>query len=132
VAYGAAAAVASFVMQPVPALDELVVVPLQYALCRRIGRVHGVPAGELPWNAVRKIIWYGAAARLVANFSLGLVPVVGLFANAVTAYALTEVLADYLEAALASPDEVDRDVTLDSLRKHLDEALRTFATQWSA
>ena len=80
--YSSVSAVAAFVTQPIPAMDELIVVPIHYALCVKVARTRGVSILKLPWRPIKKIIWYGAAARLVANFSLGLVPVVGMFSNA--------------------------------------------------
>src|SRR5689334_23093274 len=98
--YGGVAAVAAFVTQPVPALDEVIVVPIHSALVLRLARSRGVSIRKLPWRAIQRIIWYGAAARLVANMSLGLVPVAGAFANSVTAIALTEYLSRWLDEVI--------------------------------
>jgi uncharacterized protein (DUF697 family) len=127
--YSGASAVAAFVTQPVPMLDELIVVPLQYSLCKRLARAHGISRKELPRNEIRKIIWYGAAARLLANFSLGLVPVVGMFSNAVTAIALTEFLSLYVEDALQNPERPPTEITMGGLKQVLVSALQKHATQ---
>jgi uncharacterized protein (DUF697 family) len=125
--HAGASAIAAFVSQPIPALDELIVVPIHYSLCLRVAKKRGVPAKKLPWKQIRKIIWYGAGARLVANFSLGLVPVVGMFANAVTAIALTEFLGQYLDDALSNPDAPPKEVTMEGLKALFAAALRRHA-----
>jgi uncharacterized protein (DUF697 family) len=124
--YVVAAAVASFVAQPVPALDELIVIPIHYSLVRRIARGHRVALGSLPWTQIRRIIWYGAGARLVGNFSLGLLPVAGMFSNALTAIALTEFLAEYLEEAVEHPDREPPQVDMATLKRMFDAALARY------
>jgi uncharacterized protein (DUF697 family) len=125
--YSGASAVVAFVTQPVPALDELVVVPIHYRLCTRLARERGVPKKDLPWKQIRKIIWYGAGARLAANLSLGLVPVVGMFSNAVTAIALTEFLGHYIDHALANPGVPPPEVTMEGMKALFADALRRHA-----
>ncbi len=118
------AAVASFLAQPIPAADELIVVPVHYWLVTRMARQRGVKKRDLPWKSIKKIIWYGAATRLVFNFSLGLVPVVGAFSNSVTAIALTEFLARWLDGYLEHPDQPPPDVTMASLKKMFESAVK--------
>lgn len=115
--YSGVSAVAAFVTQPVPALDELIVVPIHYALVVKIARARSFSILKLPWRPIKKIIWYGAAARLVGNFSLGLVPVLGMFSNAITAIALTEYLGRYLDEAIEHPDRPPPDVTMEGLKE---------------
>jgi uncharacterized protein (DUF697 family) len=117
------AAVTSFVLQPIPALDELAVVPMHYWLVVRLARLRGVPVASLPWTSLQRIVWYGAGARLVANFSLGLVPVAGAFSNAVTAMVLTEFLGRWLDDVLEHPDAPPPEVTMSSLRKMFADAI---------
>jgi len=118
------AAVASFVAQPIPAADELIVVPVHYWLVVRMARTRGVKVRALPWGAIKKIIWYGAAARLVVNFSLGLVPVVGAFSNSITAIALTEYLARWLDSYIDDPASAPPDVSFDSLKALFTDAIK--------
>lgn len=101
--YSMISAVTSFITQPIPGADELIVIPIHYCFSVSLTRARGVSLLKVPWAPVSKIIWGGAALRLVGNFTLGLVPVVGLFSNAITAVALTEFLARYLDDALTSP-----------------------------
>lgn len=110
------AAVASFVTQPVPALDELIVVPMHYWLALRLAYARKTSPLALPWRPLQKIIWYGAGVRLVTNLSIGLVPVAGLFSNAITAIALTEYLARWLDHTITHPGEVPPDFTLNGIR----------------
>ena len=117
------AAVTSFVLQPIPALDELAVVPMHYWLIVRLARRRGVPLKTLPWRSLQRIVWYGAAARLVANFSLGLIPIAGAFSNAVTAMVLTEFLGRWLEQVLETPEAPPPEVTMAGLRAMFADAL---------
>jgi uncharacterized protein (DUF697 family) len=114
--HAAITAVASFILQPIPAADELVVVPIHYYFAASLTRKRGAKVMSAPWGKVQKIIWGGAVARLFANFTIGLVPVAGAFSNAITAVALTEYLARYLDDALDHPGEPPPDVTLRELR----------------
>ena len=98
------------------ALDELIVVPIHYWFAWRFAFRRGAKVLKLPWRSIQRIIWYGAAARLVANFSLGLIPVAGAFANAVTAIALTEYLARYLDDAILNPDAPRPEITMSGLK----------------
>ncbi|HWZ88817.1 MAG TPA: hypothetical protein VNW92_08200 [Polyangiaceae bacterium] len=129
--YSGASAVVSFVTQPIPALDELIVIPIHYVLCLRLAHARSVKMKELPWLQIRKIIWYGAGARLVTNFSLGLVPVVGMFSNAITAIVLTEFLGRYIDDVLANPSTPAPDVTMESLKTLFAAALRRHAEKHS-
>jgi uncharacterized protein (DUF697 family) len=117
------AAVVSFLTQPIPAADELLVVGIHYYLVVRLAHARGASIFELPWRSLQRIVWYGAGARLVGNFSLGLVPIVGMFSNAVTAVALTEYLARWLDEYLLHPDQPPPDVTMEGLKQ-------LFANAW--
>jgi uncharacterized protein (DUF697 family) len=121
--YSGVAAVAAFVTQPVPALDELIVVPIHYRFVFKMAKTRKVSVLKLPWRVIQKIIWYGAAARLVGNFSLGLVPVVGMFSNAITAIALTEYLARYLDQVIDDPTTPPPDISIEQLKQLFASAL---------
>jgi uncharacterized protein (DUF697 family) len=118
------AAVMSFVLQPIPAADELVVVPIHYWFVGRVTRAKGVRLHKAPWGAATKIIWGGAGVRLVANFSLGLIPFAGAFSNAFTAAALTEYLGRYLDEALDNPDAPPPAVSLGDLKTTIMRAMK--------
>jgi uncharacterized protein (DUF697 family) len=121
--YSGVAAVAAFVTQPIPGGDELIVVPVHYALVVRLARARGVSVFKLPWRSIQKIIWYGAGARLVANFSLIAVPFLGAFANSITAIALTEFVAGWLDAFLDDPTKPPPDVSMAGLKKLFTDAI---------
>ncbi|HEY3819921.1 MAG TPA: hypothetical protein VGL81_22305 [Polyangiaceae bacterium] len=110
------AAVVSFFTQPIPAADELLVVGIHYYLVVRLARSRGVSVLKLPWRSLQRIVWYGAGARLVANFSIGLVPIVGMFSNAITAVALTEFLARWLDEYILHPETPPPEVTMAGLK----------------
>jgi uncharacterized protein (DUF697 family) len=118
------AAVLSFVTQPIPGADEVLVVGIHYYLIVRLARSRKVSVLELPWRSLQRIVWYGAAARLVANFSLGLVPIVGMFSNAITAIALTEFLARWLDEYILHPDTPPPEVTMAGLKEIFANALK--------
>ena len=115
--YSGVAAVAAFVLEPIPALDELVIVPVHFGLCASVAAARGVKVKSLPWPQLRRLIWYGAAARFVANASLGLIPIVGNFTNALTAVALTKKVASYVDDAIEHPDETPPEITVESLKQ---------------
>jgi uncharacterized protein (DUF697 family) len=122
--YSGVAAVTAFVTQPIPGGDELLIVPVQYALCVRLARARGVSVFKLPWKSIQRIIWYGAAARLVTNFSLIVVPVLGAFGNSITAIALTEFLARWLDEFLSHPDQPPPEVTMEGLKTLFVDAMK--------
>lgn len=118
------AAIVSFFTQPIPAADELLVVGIHYYLVVRLARSRGVSVLKLPWRSLQRIVWFGAGARLVANFSLGLVPIVGMFSNAITAIALTEFLARWLDEYILHPDTPPPDVTMAGMKEIFANALK--------
>ena len=123
--HAAVAAVASFLAQPIPAADELVVIPIHYLLAGKLVRKHRVPLTKVPWRALNtSSSGGGAAGRLVVNFTFGLVPVAGAFSNAFTAIALTEWLARYLDTALAAPDAPPPEVSLREMRAAMEAAFK--------
>ncbi|HEY8041234.1 MAG TPA: hypothetical protein VIF15_15615 [Polyangiaceae bacterium] len=118
------AAVLSFLTQPIPAADELLVVGIHYYLVVRLARARKVSVFKLPWRSLQRIVWYGAGARLVANFSLGLVPLLGAFSNAITAIALTEFLARWLDEYIEHPESPPPDVTMAGLKQLFTSAIK--------
>ncbi|MDI3285603.1 hypothetical protein [Polyangium sp. 15x6] len=92
--------VLSHVTQPIPAADELLVVPVHYWYAASFTRKRGLRLWKAPWGRLSGLIWGGAGARLVANLLLGFVPGVGVFSNAITAVVMTEALGRYLDRKL--------------------------------
>jgi uncharacterized protein (DUF697 family) len=126
--YSLITAVVSFVTQPVPGADELIVVPIHYYFSASLTRRRGQSLLNAPWVGLSKIIWGGAAVRLFANFTLGLVPVAGLFSNAVTAAALTEFLGSYLDEALDRPG-TPAPVSVRHLKRSIQRSLEEWRAQ---
>jgi uncharacterized protein (DUF697 family) len=118
------AAATAFVAQPVPALDELAIVPIHYYLVMRLAKERGVSVFKIPWRNVGRVIWYGAAARFLTHITVGLVPVAGGVTTALTAVALTEYLSRYLDEVLADPAHArPPELSLDALRALYDRAV---------
>ena len=79
---------------------------------------------------MQKIIWTGAAARVFTNMTIGLIPIAGAFANAATAFALTEILGGYLDAALDEPTKAPPPVTFATLKAAMIDAVKRAAGRW--
>jgi uncharacterized protein (DUF697 family) len=119
-----ASAAAAFVLHPIPFLDEILIVPIHYALCVRVARARAVPIADLPWERVGKVIWYGAAARYVGNFTAKLVPFLGAVSNPLTAIALTEYLGHYLDDVISHPDREPPEITVASMTELMRKAAK--------
>jgi uncharacterized protein (DUF697 family) len=117
------AAVVSFVVAPIPGADELVVVPMHFRLAKRLGKQRGLTKEQLPWKSIKKIVWWGAGARLVGNVALGEIPIVGSFANSFTAIVLTEYLSRWIDAYLADPANPPPEVTREIMQEMFDAAV---------
>jgi uncharacterized protein (DUF697 family) len=117
------AAATAFITQPVPVLDELAVIPIHYYLVLRLARERKVSIFKLPWRNIQHIVWYGAGARLLTHISLGLIPIGGGIANAITAVALTEYLSRYMDEALTDPKAKPPEISLAALRGLFDRAV---------
>jgi len=128
----AATAVVAIIAQPIPAGDELILIPIHYWFVRRMARLRGVPKRDLPYKSIRKIIWYGAGARLVANFSFGIIPFLGAVANAVTAIALTEYLGRWLDAYLENPENPPPELPGESIKDLFKSAQKKAQTDGAA
>ena len=102
-ATSASAAAIAAVLSPFPLLDELVLGPLYGAMAFRIGRLHQLGFGEIPWRPVVRTTVNGLIARAGANVAVAFIPGVAAAANAVTAAALGEWLGHYVDESCASP-----------------------------
>jgi len=115
--YSIASAAVAFLVHPIPALDEVVVVPVHYALCLRLARRRKFPLAKLPWRQIQRIVWYGAAARTALSLALAPIPIASGAANYATAVALTEYLSRYLDDAMSNPDRPPREISVEEIRK---------------
>jgi uncharacterized protein (DUF697 family) len=117
------AAVVSFLVAPIPAADELIVIPLHMRLAKKLAKQRGVKKEELPWKQIKQVVWWGAGARLIGNVALGEIPLVGGLANAFTAVVLTEFLSRWMDAYLADPAHPPAEITRDVMRSMFDAAV---------
>jgi uncharacterized protein (DUF697 family) len=121
--HASVAAVTSFLLAPIPAADELIVVPMHFSLVKRMAKARKVPIESLPWKSIKKIIWYGAGVRLLGNISLGEIPIAGSFANSFTAVVLTEFLARWLDLYLTDPANPPKDITAEVIKTAFENAM---------
>jgi len=98
--FAAATTVVGFIAEPVPGLDEALVVPMQYALAGSIALARGEKLSSVPWLKASLIIWGGVGVRFVSETLLRGVPLVGMAANAILTFASTEILGHYVDRAL--------------------------------
>ena len=98
--FSVATTVVGFVAEPVPALDEILVVPMQYTLVALIPIARGESPFRAPWLKASAIIWGGVAVRFVSEVLLRHVPVAGMASNAILTFASTEILGHYVDHAL--------------------------------
>jgi hypothetical protein len=120
--YGWASAGVAFLFGSLPLLDEVVVVPVHYTLIVRLARMRRFPLRRLPWRQLQRIVWYGAGARTALGLSLTLIPLAGAVANWVTAIALTEYLAQYLDEAMSHPERPAPEITRAQLVRLFEKA----------
>src|SRR5258706_4848278 len=94
--YAAITAVTALVTQPIPVVDEMVLLPVHYWCAVVFIKQRGGRLWQAPWLGVSALIWGGVGARLASRFALGLVPPAGALANAASSAAVTVLLARYL------------------------------------
>jgi len=99
--FTAGVAAVGFVVEPIPLLDEMLMIPMQYVLAGSIARARGEKLSSVPWARASLIIWGGVGLRSVSELLFSLVPVVGPASNAALALVTTEVLGHYVDGALA-------------------------------
>ena len=92
-------------LSPIPLADEIVLMPVFALMAARIGRAHGLAAGELPWKPILLTAATGLAARGAINLTVSFVPGVAAVANAISAAALTEIVGRHAERACQAPGD---------------------------
>jgi uncharacterized protein (DUF697 family) len=98
--FAAGVALVGFVAEPIPALDEILMIPMQYALVALIAKARSRSLSSVPWGKASLIIWGGVAVRFVSESTLRTTPLAGAAANAALALATTEILGHYVDGAL--------------------------------
>jgi uncharacterized protein (DUF697 family) len=91
------------VLSPIPLADELVFLPVCGVMAARIGSAHGLALKSVPWGPVAKTTLATLGARAALNVAVSYIPGVAAVANAVSAYAVTQVLGRYIDEACADP-----------------------------
>jgi uncharacterized protein (DUF697 family) len=91
-----AAAVAAL-LSPVPLADELVMGPALLGIAAVIGHEHGLTLVDLPWGTLAVAAMAGLTARAGLNLATSALPGVAAVANAVTAFALMRVYAEWAD-----------------------------------
>jgi uncharacterized protein (DUF697 family) len=99
----AVTAVVAAVLSPIPLVDELVLMPVYGAMATRIGRLHGLSPGAMPWRPIFSTTLNGLVARALANLTVSYIPGVAAAANAASAVLLTEFLGRYIDDVCADP-----------------------------
>src|SRR5437660_6199484 len=77
-------------LSPFPLVDELLLFPLYGGLAGRIGKIHGLAFGDVPWKPVLRTAFNGLLARAGVNLAVAYIPGVAAVANAASAAVLTE------------------------------------------
>jgi uncharacterized protein (DUF697 family) len=98
--FAAAVAVVGFVFEPIPALDEILMVPLQYALAALLAKTRSRSLSSVPWGKASRIIWGGVGVRFISESTLRWAFPVGAAANASLAFTTTEILGHHVDEAL--------------------------------
>jgi uncharacterized protein (DUF697 family) len=101
-AFATAVAVVGFVAEPIPALDEILMIPMQYTLVALLAKARQRNLFSVPWGKASLIIWGGVAVRFVSESTLRASFPVGAAANAALAFATTEILGRYVDSTLGA------------------------------
>ncbi len=91
------------ILSPIPLADELLLLPIYGVMAARIGRLHGLSSGQVPWKPVISTAVAGLGARAAVNLTVAYIPGVAAVANAVSAVALTQFFGRYLDGACSEP-----------------------------
>jgi uncharacterized protein (DUF697 family) len=95
--YAAVTAAAAFVTEPIPLLDEVVVLPLQGLFAVVFMKKRGYQLRRAPWSTVAALLGAGLGARIVSRVTLGVMYPAGAFANAITSGGGTVIMARFLD-----------------------------------
>lgn len=104
-AFAAATAAVGLVTEPIPALDEVMIIPMQYLLAASIARARIEKLSSVPWGRVSLIIWGGVGLRFLSETALRAVPVAGPAANALLAFQTTEHLGSFIDRVLGGAED---------------------------
>jgi hypothetical protein len=100
---GIGAAAAAAILSPIPLADEFLIGPALLGVAAFVGHERGLPFGALPWRPLAKTAVLGLGARAALNLAVSYLPGVAAVANAVTAFALTRIYAEWADRTFADP-----------------------------
>jgi uncharacterized protein (DUF697 family) len=93
-------------LSPIPLADELILIPVYGTMTAFIGKTHGLGMTQVPWRPIAAATVTGLGVRAALNVAFAFIPGVAAAANAISAAALTRLLAAYVDRACASPESV--------------------------
>lgn len=111
------------VLSPIPLADELVLFPIFGWMTKRIARVRELPDDRIPWRPIRATRLAALVARAGLNVTVAYIPGVAAFANAVSAFAVTELVGRYVDHLCDDP-EAAQALTVQEILETLRERLR--------
>jgi hypothetical protein len=111
------------VLSPIPLADEIVLFPIFGWLTGRIARLHELPDERIPWGPIRATRVAALVARAGLNVTVAYIPGVAAFANAVSAFAVTELVGRYVDELCRDP-EAARAMTVQDIVEKLREKLK--------
>ena len=110
------------VLSPIPLADELVLFPIFGWMTSRIARIHALSDERIPWKPIRATRFAALVARAGLNVTVAYIPGVAAFANAVSAFAVTELVGRYVDKLCADP-EAAQAMTVEEILQALREKL---------
>jgi hypothetical protein len=97
--FAAASGAVGFLLQPLPAVDEIIVVPMQYVLAASIAISRRQSLFRVPWVRTSLIIWGGVILRALLPEAV-FPPLVAPAVNGVLMFVNTEIVGFYVEHSL--------------------------------
>src|SRR5205823_12754067 len=97
-------AVIGAVLSPIPLADEIVLFPIFGWMTKRITRLHELPDERIPWRPIQATRIAALVARAGLNVTVAYIPGVAAFANAVSAFAVTELVGHYVDKLCSDPE----------------------------
>lgn len=92
------------VLSPIPLADELVLFPIFGWMTKRIAQLHDLSDERIPWQPIRATRLAALVARAGLNVTVAYIPGVAAFANAVSAFAVTEIVGRYVDKLCTDPE----------------------------
>lgn len=111
------------VLSPIPLADELIMFPIFGWMTKRIAEIHALPPERVPWKAIRNTRIAALAARAAVNVTVSFIPGVAAVANAISAFAITEVVGTYVDRICADPEHAEG-LTMQEMMETLRDRLR--------